>query len=1172
MSAIANLQQATLITARLVRDGMREAQGDPAKMEQLQTICETKQSAFQDIRQFDKLNDFVQGYYQDQFDFTANTSNPMAQPARVTEARITKVTDTERNIDVRPPAPPPRSWYRDPLNITGHAEAGAKVEFYNASQPNRPVIGDMEADADGKFRFELTDETLFKYGDQIGIRVIDGSGDASEAIVVPTEPFRLDRVTTNYRRGSTLLRTDRTATLTAMGANHDTRNPFFQQDRVNLSFTPPATHDAPHVMEFVGGDDSVEPNSTLTVKVGNDEYTTKADKFGKFGLKVFGFQPGDHIKLEIKDINGKGVDVDYQVPTVTMNMQNFSNGIKRPPSSRTPSGMDQVVGDGPPWVKVDAPGVTVPHGAVIIENQTTGEVMELKANENGDINAALGGVDNFDVLEMVARDAKGNLSEHAEVSVMLPEKVRRFGSFLVPAEAMNQAQPNIASVLEAIEGPPQDVEVNGEKLKGGPFLGMPDIAGIQYMRADKAGKLEGLLRGVNVGDQLNFQVLDAAGRTFPVELHGWQVPGAGQSNDVPAQDIRPEARTLNSALGEIGNGTLDLIDPWLTNFEIKTGAAKTPGTSVPLEYSREFFGDKANRDKNEAKFDFFPPAVLQKMGFTNTSNISETSLKMDENSGTKRLTMSHTGGRTFSVGVDYVMGRVNLGQPNSHIAIPQHLAHLTEALKSALGFVGLAYAQGKEPGNMEYDRAMGAAKTVLYVFDRLAVDNPAEKQAIIDAAKAAIPDGGFPFEILGNYQVPPEDHDPNTNERGKAGAGALSVMDARLSALGKLGVGSVGQADPGARMAPTVESATIIIPGSASRNAGNVYTSPLRIRGRATPGDIVQIYNMSSANKTLLAEAVVGPDGTYDIVNGARDLKHGDQLGVMSVTRDAKKSPMIVVPTDGYTYTGRPENAVPIKSDQRPPFFKAGATELKNVSYEDNGKVREGGPFWKLTGEELSVEPFSSIRLTSTTPDGAKHEIKAKVDGEGRFDLEFAGAPRTQFTVAVTDRNGNSSGTTMRTPGLADSLQTGNAAADEANGVMTFHLPDGVTVRGVVTASSAGQNSTRVDETLINDSERGDDFVDVRLSQKYSYVDDSGRESSRDYHFKLKIPAENAKDFSSRYGDSIRLSSSSMEILPVPGNPQYEMRMVGDATVMDRDFGMPNMSGGDPDGAPVTDP
>ena len=213
------------------------------------------------------------------------------------------------------------------------------------------------------------------------------------------------------------------------------------------------------------------------------------------------------------------------------------------------------------------------------------------------------------------------------------------------------------------------------------------------------------------------------------------------------------------------------------------------------------------------------------MGIRNPGRIEEASLKMDENAGTRRLTMRFKGGRTNTLGVDYVMGRVNWGDPNQHIVVPDHLEQMTQGLQSALAFVGLAWAQGKEPGNMEYDRAMGAVKTFLYVFDRLAVDNPTEKDAIKEAAKAAFPDGGFPFELLSNYQVPPEGHDPNLNERGKAGAGALSVMDARLAAMGKLGVGTVGQADPGARMAPTAITSVVAKMASNSAPLSNSFSA-----------------------------------------------------------------------------------------------------------------------------------------------------------------------------------------------------------------------------------------------------------------------------------------------------------------------------------------------------------
>ena len=69
--------------------------------------------------------------------------------------------------------------------------------------------------------------------------------------------------------------------------------------------------------------------------------------------------------------------------------------------------------------------------------------------------------------------------------------------------------------------------------------------------------------------------------------------------------------------------------------------------------------------------------------------------------------------------------------------------------------------------------------------------------------------------------------------------------------------------------APRIETASIIIPKpSRNRRGGlNSYepTAPLRVRGNAEPGDIVQVYNVSTGNKTLLAEAAADRLGHGDV-------------------------------------------------------------------------------------------------------------------------------------------------------------------------------------------------------------------------------------------------------------------------------------------------------------------
>src|SRR5690606_7775900 len=155
---------------------------------------------------------------------------------------------------------------------------------------------------------------------------------------------------------------------------------------------------------------------------------------------------------EVKDINGKGIDATYAAPEVELNVAGLADAVARPPSPRQPADAGQVVGNGPPWVHFKAADVTVPHGAVMMRNMSTGDVYELKADAKGRINAAVGGIAAFDVLEVVARDARGNISNDAELMVMLPEQVKRGAPFFMPATELTQKQPDVTKVIEAIKG------------------------------------------------------------------------------------------------------------------------------------------------------------------------------------------------------------------------------------------------------------------------------------------------------------------------------------------------------------------------------------------------------------------------------------------------------------------------------------------------------------------------------------------------------------------------------------------------------------------------------------------------------------------------------------------------------------------------------------------------
>ena len=139
---------------------------------------------------YDQFVGFVITYYKDVFVIKNNSDDPAPRKPTIDEARITKVTDVTREVVRRPPNTISPGRFRDPLNLTGSAEAGSKVKFFNASEPGRPDLGETTVDAHGRWKFELTDETKFKFGDQVGVLVED-SGGQSKPVVVPTEPFQV---------------------------------------------------------------------------------------------------------------------------------------------------------------------------------------------------------------------------------------------------------------------------------------------------------------------------------------------------------------------------------------------------------------------------------------------------------------------------------------------------------------------------------------------------------------------------------------------------------------------------------------------------------------------------------------------------------------------------------------------------------------------------------------------------------------------------------------------------------------------------------------------------------------------------------------------------------------------------------------------------------------------
>ena len=992
MSHIAQLKSASVVTQSLVRQAMLEAKSDPTKMSALQEAFEGKAEAqFEKVDQFDQMQQFIQNWACDKFELRPNTANRIPQRPTITEARITKVDDVVREVINRPPAPPVNPGrYRDPLHITGVAEPGAKVEIYNASVPGRPVIDTVTADATGKFRVELTDETKFSFGDQMGVVVVDGGGSKSRPVIVPTEPFQVTNTTTNFRNhsGGAITRTDVTSHMRAMPANHDVRAPFYQAGKVSTDNVEPKSAGEPWSMTLKGKDDAVEPNSTVSVKVGNETFETKVADDGTFALKLSGFLPGDVLKVEVRDINGKGIDHQLQVPHVRNEHARIAAGMFIAPTLTAPTGGRETVGSEPPWVAFKASEVTVPHGAVVIKNKTTGEISELTADAKGSINGAVGGISEFDVLQIATRDANGNFSEKTTEMVVMPDK--SYGEFLVPTEGLTGAKgPALEKILEAIEGPPNDLFIKrgGKEIKDprGPFLAMPAVKGlpphgqlavvrdgevVQTLRADDKGVVKGYLRGVSVGDRLDFRVLDAAGRRFPQEVVGFEVPDAGKKTKLTKDNLHTpsDARSLADCVAMVGSGKLDVEHSWVQAFSIGAQANPPAPNDFKLHYSPLVFSGRPAPNipvgEPQQMIEQLPAALAQKFGVGAAISIS-----LRESNGTQALTIGD-GRQNVTVGVDYVVGAVNAGNFSSPLT-QAHLPQLGQALKMSLALAAAAYDQGKEPGDLVYDRAISSAKTVLYALDKFAEANPTLAAEAKAAAVDAMPKD-FPFELFGADRVPPDTQQrPLADVTAGKRTSTMSLIEARAAAMGRV---DVPPPSTSGMNAPRVDVAAIMKGGQ--NNARNAAV----IRGRGNPGDVIQIFNVSAGPGVLLGETLVQPNGKYELI-GSGSLSFGDQLGVMGVSRDGKtKSRLNVVPTDAYSYNGSDvATAVPIQNptDERPPLIRPSAFKMANASFEKDGAVRAGSPYWTITSDDYGVEPNSTVSIRGERPDGTHVTITA---------------------------------------------------------------------------------------------------------------------------------------------------------------------------------------------------
>jgi hypothetical protein len=192
---------------------------------------------------------------------------------------------------------------QDPLVVSGLAEPLSTVEIYNGSVPGRPLIGTVQADESGKFSFTSTDERLFLHGDQIVVGAKDAGGAASDNVVSRGTAFELRVWNSTNRREKV-----------ALDKSHDTRDPFVQANLVKAERAG-GTSQSNDNLVLVGQPGAAEVFSTVTVKIGDQTFTTEADINGAFKLPVPGAKAGEALQIVAGDPNGRSKAVSF-TPTL----------------------------------------------------------------------------------------------------------------------------------------------------------------------------------------------------------------------------------------------------------------------------------------------------------------------------------------------------------------------------------------------------------------------------------------------------------------------------------------------------------------------------------------------------------------------------------------------------------------------------------------------------------------------------------------------------------------------------------------------------------------------------------------------------------------------------------------------------------------------------------------
>jgi hypothetical protein len=333
-------------------------------------------------------------------DIVSNATNPEPKDPIVIGARVIKPRVMDRG----------NAAGRDPLEVEGRAEPFATVEIRNASQPNAPVIGTVQADKDGKFDFLSTDERLFLHGDQLLVRARDQGGAASGDTLAHTCAYEL-RIWNATNRTETV----------ELPHETDTRNPFIDAGKIEAQARLPiAKNGDEQVYQFKGGALSAEPNSVVRVtnKAG-DTYEAKVKQDGSFDLKVGTLTPGETLRAQFFDVNGRSINHNLRTQALKFDSDAILSSSMGVPYQQFTAGKASAKG---PFLDFKADAAVDPHSWIEVKNNSTGQSFKTQADEHGNVDLQVRGVHAGDSLAFTVTDPAGNVAPGAIENYVVPSE------------------------------------------------------------------------------------------------------------------------------------------------------------------------------------------------------------------------------------------------------------------------------------------------------------------------------------------------------------------------------------------------------------------------------------------------------------------------------------------------------------------------------------------------------------------------------------------------------------------------------------------------------------------------------------------------------------------------------------------------------------------------------